>query len=59
MRDGMIHLVARRVPQPGKADQLAAAIAAILPEVRQEPGCLGYFAHESLEEPSTIVMDPR
>ncbi|MCH8686314.1 putative quinol monooxygenase [Pedomonas mirosovicensis] len=56
MRDGVIHLVARLMPQPGKADELAAAIAAILPEVRQEPGCLAYFAHESLEELGTIVM---
>jgi quinol monooxygenase YgiN len=56
MTDPVVHLVARLVPQPGKAEELAAAITAILGEVRQEPGCLAYTAHVSRDAPGVIVM---
>jgi len=56
MADAIVHVVARLVPQPGKAEALAAAIRAILPEVRGEPGCLTYLAHESCECSGVIVM---
>ena len=51
-----IHLVAHLVPKPGKADELAQALLAIVPDVLREPGCIFYQAHESIEQPGTIVM---
>ena len=56
MTDPVIHLVARLVPAPGKAEALAEAIEAILAEVRGEPGCIAYLAHESRDAPGVIVM---
>lgn len=56
MTEATVHVIAHLVPLPGKAEQLARAVRAILPEVRREPGCLAYFAHDSVEEPGTIVM---
>ncbi|GGD85142.1 putative quinol monooxygenase [Croceicoccus mobilis] len=54
--DATVHLVARLVPQAGKADELAHTIMALVPQVRSEPGCIAYLAHESLDEPGVIVM---
>ena len=56
MSDKVVHVVARLVPKPDKADALAAAIRDILTPVREEPGCLAYDAHDSLDAPGTIVM---
>ena len=56
MIDAVVHVVARLVPLPGKAADLAAAVEAIIPDVRREPGCLTYAAHESRDEPGVIVM---
>ncbi|EQB16495.1 putative quinol monooxygenase [Novosphingobium lindaniclasticum] len=52
----VVHLVARLVPRPGKADELAEAITDLLPQVRAEPGCIAYIAHESRDDPGVIVM---
>lgn len=52
----IVHLVARLVPRPGKAGELAEVITDLLPQVRAEPGCIAYFAHESRDEPGVIVM---
>ena len=54
--DDIVHLVARLVPRPGKAGALAEVIADLLPQVRAEPGCIAYLAHESRDEPGVIVM---
>lgn len=54
--DNQIHLIAHLVPKPGKEAALARAMATIIPQVLQEPGCLAYVAHESREAPGTIVM---
>lgn len=54
--DNIVHLVARLVPHPGKADELAEAITDLLPQVRAEPGCIAYFAHQSRDDPGVIVM---
>ena len=56
MTDPVIHVVARLVPRPGKAEALAGAICEILTEVRGEPGCLVYDAHESRDMQGVIVM---
>jgi quinol monooxygenase YgiN len=51
-----VHLIARLVPRVGQALALAQAMASITPAVRGEPDCLAYTAHESREQPGTIVM---
>lgn len=56
MTDPIVHVVARLVPRPGKAEELATAFQEILTEVRAEPGCLLYDAHESRDTPGVIVM---
>lgn len=56
MTDAVVHVVARLVPRPGQAEALAAIIRAILPEVRGEPGCVAYVAHESCATPGVIAM---
>ena len=56
MPDDEICLVAYLKAKPGKEAALAEAVAAIVPRVRAETGCIGYTAHVSREEPGTIVM---
>jgi quinol monooxygenase YgiN len=51
-----IHLIAHLVPRPGQEQALAEGMAAIVPQVVQEPGCLAYVMHESRDAPGTIVM---
>jgi quinol monooxygenase YgiN len=51
-----VHLIARLVPRQGQETALAQAVAAIVPAVLGEPGCLAYTAHESRERAGTIVM---
>ncbi|KMO27285.1 antibiotic biosynthesis monooxygenase [Methylobacterium variabile] len=51
-----VHLIARLVAREGQEAALAQAVAAIVPAVLEEPGCLVYTAHESRERPGTIVM---
>lgn len=52
----VVHLVARLVPCPGKAGELAEVITNLLPQVRAEPGCIAYLAHASRDDPGVIVM---
>lgn len=56
MTDRIVHVVARLVPRPGKAEALATTLLEMLDEVRAEPGCLLYDAHESRDAPGVIVM---
>jgi len=56
MTDTTIHLIARLVPKAGQEAALAEAVAAAVPAVLAEPGCLAYVAHESLANPGTIVF---
>lgn len=56
MTDPVVHVIARLIPRPGKAEELANAFQEILAEVRAEPGCLLYDAHESRDAPGVIVM---
>ncbi len=51
-----LHLIAHLVPRPGQEAALAEAMAAIIPQVVKEPGCLAYVAYESCDAPGTIVM---
>ncbi|MCT8002704.1 antibiotic biosynthesis monooxygenase [Sphingomonas sanguinis] len=56
MTDPIVHVIARLVPRPDKAEELAGALLEMLDEVRAEPGCLLYDAHESRDTPGVIVM---
>jgi quinol monooxygenase YgiN len=51
-----VHLIAHLVPKPGQEAALAEGMAAIIPQVIKEPGCIAYVAHESRDAPGTIVM---
>lgn len=51
-----VHLIARLVAREGQEAALVQAMAALVPAVLAEPGCLAYVAHESRERPRTIVM---
>ncbi len=41
---------------PGKRDALAEAFGAICPNVQKEPGCQQYELHQSLEQPTRLVL---
>ena len=51
-----IHLIARLTPRRGRETDLANAVLAIVPAVRQERGCIAYQAHVSDKSPGMIVM---
>lgn len=51
-----IPLVAHLVARPGKEQALIDAVLAIVPAVRQEPGCIAYVPHITRENPVTVVM---
>lgn len=55
-QDTQVHLIARLIPRAGQEAALAKAMATIVPQVLQEPGCIAYAAHDSIEAPGTIVM---
>lgn len=54
--EGEVQLVAYLVAKPGKKQELIDAISAIVPAVREEPGCIAYTPHVSREHPDTVVM---
>jgi quinol monooxygenase YgiN len=51
-----VQLVAHLVAKPGKEQALFDALLAIVPAVRQEPGCIAYDPHVSRERADTVVM---
>jgi quinol monooxygenase YgiN len=51
-----IQLIAHLVAKPGKEQALVDAVLAIVPKVRDEPGCISYEPHASREHPGTVVM---
>lgn len=54
--DNQIQLVAHLVSKPGREQALVDAVLAIVPAVREEPGCIAYVPHVSRERPGTVVM---
>ena len=48
-------VVAVIVAQPGKADVVRDALAALVPLTLQEEGCLSYALSESAAEPGTFI----
>lgn len=51
-----IFLVATLVAKPGLEAALHAALTAILPSVRAEPGCLRYDLHRDRDDSARFVM---
>ncbi|MDE1150206.1 MAG: putative quinol monooxygenase [Azospirillaceae bacterium] len=51
-----IQLVAYLTAKPGREQALADAMAALVPLVLAEPGCIAYTAHISRTDPATVVM---
>ena len=48
----MIRVTASIETQPGKEDQLIAALAEAAISTRQEEGCVEYFLHRSTDKPT-------
>ena len=48
-------VVAVITAQPGKEDVVRAALSALVPPTREEPGCRSYELSESLAAPGTFV----
>ena len=56
MSEPLLTLVAEMTAQPGKADELRAALLACIEPTRQETGCVEYFLHESTGTPGHFVF---
>lgn len=54
--DRQIELIAHLVARPGREQELIDAVLAIVPAVREEPGCIAYVPHVTRERPGTVVM---
>jgi quinol monooxygenase YgiN len=52
----MFVLIARYVVRPGEEDAVEAALRAMTPLSRAEPGCLVYQAHRAVEDSSLFVL---
>ncbi len=54
-----IHAVAVITARPGSADDVRAALVAIVAPTRAEEGCLDYWLHESMAAPGTFITVER
>jgi quinol monooxygenase YgiN len=52
----MITLVATAQAKPGKEKALEEALLAVVPQVRQEAGCVNYDLHRSLSKPGVFIF---
>ncbi len=55
----MIRVTANIEVQPGKEDELVAAMTAVVGPTRAEEGCLEYELHQSTEVPTRFLMIER
>jgi len=53
---GPIHVVATLMAKPGQEGDLEAALSAIAPLVRTEPGCIRYDLHRDIDALDRFVM---
>jgi quinol monooxygenase YgiN len=51
-----IHIVAILKAKPGQESELRQALLTLIPPVLQEPGCIQYTLHESLDHPGHFVF---
>jgi quinol monooxygenase YgiN len=49
-------VVATFQARPGKEAELRAALTGLLAPTRQEPGCLNYDLHQSVQEPAKFLF---
>lgn len=42
--------------KPGQEAALRAALLALIPTTRQEPGCLNYDLHQAVDDPSRFLF---
>jgi len=49
-------IAATYVAKDGEAGGVQAALEAMTPLTRQEPGCVGYQAHRSVEDPNVFFL---
>lgn len=49
-------MAATYVVKPGEADTVRAALEAMVPLTRAEPGCIGYRAHASVDDPNVFFL---
>ncbi len=52
----MITLVAIAQAKPGKEEILQETLLALVPQTRQEAGCINYDLHRSLSKPGVFVF---
>jgi quinol monooxygenase YgiN len=52
----MIVLTAIATAAEGKADTIIAEIKKLQPKVVKDPGCLGYTAHQAVDNPNKIMF---
>lgn len=51
-----VHVVAAITAAAGRRDALRAALAALVPATRAEPGCIDYTLFEARDQPGTFYM---
>lgn len=49
-------IAATYVAKQGKEDELLAALTEAAPLIRAEPGCVGFRAHRSVEDPRVFLL---
>ena len=54
--DEKLTIVAIFRAEPGREDDLSAALHALIPPTRAEPGCLLYDLHRDLEDPGRFLF---
>ena len=52
----MITLVAIAQAKPGREKVLEETLLALVPQTRQEPGCINYDLHRSLNKPGMLMF---
>ncbi|MBL0161730.1 MAG: antibiotic biosynthesis monooxygenase [Bryobacterales bacterium] len=56
LSEPLLTVVAEMTAQPGKADELRAALMACIEPTRAEAGCVDYILHESTDTPGQFVF---
>lgn len=52
----MVSFIVRFKFAPEDRDEMAAIVKLLTAESRREPGCVSYIAHQSEDDPDTIVI---
>ena len=49
-------VLASYVAKPGEEENVAAILRAVAPLSREEPGCLAYEVHDSVDDPTRFLL---